>query len=219
MAKPDHTRVTWEGHTGASATSIIESWSFSLNAPDDAAISAASDAVLNAKAEAFYDAYVNALKDVMPSNRYLTKVTVASLDGLGKYRLRGDGSYIKGVHEGDANGDLAASGMPLQIALCVSLRTSRSGPTGKGRFFLPWPGLSLSTDDLLVPESQITGIVDDIAAFLGAVNDVPGFNLAVVSSKGYSSDVTAIAVGRAPDTMRSRREDLPEGYITAAVPQ
>src|SRR5688572_30712408 len=130
MAKPNHTRVTFEGHTGASGSSIIERFSFSLNSPDDAAISAASDSVLNAKAEACADAYASFIAPFMPNNRFLTKVTVAALDGDGKYRLRGDGSYIKGEHAETHAGTQAASGMPLQVALCVSLRTSRSGPTG-----------------------------------------------------------------------------------------
>lgn len=219
MAKPAHTRITVEGHIGASSTNVIERFSFSLNSVDDVAISGATDAALTAKAQTIHSAIFTQLVDVFPSNCWFDKTKIASVDAAGLYRVRGDGSYVKAEVADSFAGTQAASGMPLGVALCVSLVTARSGPTGKGRFFLPWPSLSLDTTTRLVPEAQINGLIDDVAAWLGDVNDVAGVNLAVVSSKGYTSDVTGIRIGRKPDTMRSRTEDLAEGYIAASVPQ
>lgn len=217
--KPAHTRITFSGHVGGSSTSITERWSFSLNSADAVAISGATEAELDAIAAGANAAYHGSLNNGMPSNCFLTSVKVASIDALGQYRQRGDGSYVLGEDNTIRTGVEAASGMPLQVALCVSLTTARSGPTGKGRFFLPWPALSLDTTTRLIPTNQMTDVVSRTKTFLGALNDLTGINLAVVSSKGYASDVTGFRIGRAPDTMRSRREDLIESYVSDTVPQ
>jgi hypothetical protein len=219
VAKPAHTRLTFEGHVGPSSSAVTERWSFSLHAVDDAAIVGATEVTLNALANSAAVAYDANIQPNMPNNCHFTRCKVASIGADGLYRTRADGSYIAGEWEGTSTGGQAASSMPLQVALCVSLVTPRSGPTGKGRFFLPWPAVSLDAGDRKIPTAQLQPIVDDCAAFLGALNDLAGINVAVVSSKGYSSDVTALRIGRVPDTLRSRREDVAEGYITQAVPQ
>ena len=53
------------------------------------------------------------------------------------------------------------------------------------------------------------------------MNNRPGVDFSdvvvvIASTKGTNSPVTAVRVGRVPDTIRSRRTALPEGYGTAA---
>lgn len=128
-------------------------------------------------------------------------------------------AYSPGV----AGGAGAANRHPFQCAVAVSLQTPRHGRTGMGRFYQPMPAVLIApTGQYGIEDAQ--DIADAAAAWLSAMNDGwdsaaigPGVRAAVVSSLGYATHVTSVRVGRAVDTMRSRRADVPEGYQFAAV--
>lgn len=211
MPKPAHTRVTFEGVIGDPGTPL-EHWSFNLNFPADALGSEGNDVVDNAIAAELAGAYENAWSTSMPLDTVLTVVKVGAVMANGHLALRGDGSYVQGRWEGSVEGATTVQPMPLQTACCISLVTLRSGPTGKGRFYIPWPAQMPEAATKRWPAATALGYANVAKGFLNAVGEIMTFPPHVVSSKGYTTPVTAVRVGRVPDTLRSRREDLQEDY-------
>lgn len=216
MPKPAHTRVTFSGIVGEGAA-ILEEWSFNLNFPAGMLSEADLPGTAENLADLLASKYNQTVQDIMPLDVSLTKVRVAAVDALGHVETRDDGSYLQGDWTGDLPGAMAKQPVPLQTALCVSLSTARPGPTGKGRFFLPWPALSLDADDKRIPIVQAQSALDQAVQLVRGAGDILGEDPVVVSSKGYVSTVTGLKVGRVPDTMRSRREDLVESYLLAPL--
>lgn len=216
MAKPAHTRVTFSGHIGGEA-SVLEIFSFNLCFPpiegdDDAAIAALEDI-----AAGCHTAFGTHLNPAYGEDTWLDRTRVASVDGTGHVVRTAVGAYVQGDRNDPFNGTEAKQPMPLQTALCVSLGTARAGATGKGRFFLPWMAMSLDPDDKRINEATAVATLNGIQDFLQACAAAVGLDPVVVSSKGYMSDVTTIRLGRVPDTMRSRRGDVPEGYVSVPL--
>lgn len=140
----------------------------------------------------------------------LEDVKFAFIGADGKYTRD---PYVKAIANvtGGSGGDLH----PPQVALAVSLTTARRGPTGKGRFFLPMPTAIVGRDDLLITVLKREEITVSCQTFLNGLANQPGVDVVdvgvtVISSKGYASIVTGVRVGRALDTIRSRRTSLPE---------
>ena len=212
MPKPAHTRVVFEGVIG-SVAAPIEHWAFGVNFPVDVLPADGTQTVDDAVAASLKDAYSANINPLMPPDTILTGVKVSRVGADGHVEHRADGSYVQGGWIGSVVGTMAGSpDYPLQTALCVSLTTLRPGSTGKGRFFLPFPGYTLA-DDKRLTSVNTNAVATMTKDFLNALATVTTFPPQVVSSKGYMTEVTGLRVGRAPDTMRSRREDLVEGYI------
>ena len=145
----------------------------------------------------------------------LETVKFASIGEDGKYDT--DPVTIDVVDAPGGKTDFPQSGMVLPQAACVvSLTSARRGPTGKGRVFLPMPNVQLDNTLRMTPNFQ-GAIQASAAAWLVACKNEPGFDLnglrpVIISSKGYSSEVKGVRVGRVLDTMRSRRTSIPEDY-------
>lgn len=216
MPKPAHTRCTFEGVIG-SVAAPLERWSFNVNFPADGSFGDGPQALDDLIAAGARDAYAERVQYVMGADVVLTQVKVASVLETGKVAKRADGSYAQGVWVGSLGGSLDAQAMPLNVALCVSLKTLRAGATGKGRFFLPWPGLGVSSADKRLTAANAQFVGEKTRDFLNTLAGVMVNQPQVVSSKGYMSEVIGIKIGRVPDTMRSRRDDLPEGYVTVPL--
>lgn len=217
MVKPEHVRATWEGVVG-STVAPLEHWSFSLCGPAEVIDPASPDSTVDDMiAASLKDAYAANIAPLMPTDVVLTGVRLALILDTGKFGKRANGSYLQGKWDGSVGGELQPQQVPLQSAMCVSLNTARAGATGKGRFFLPFPGMALDASTKRWSAAQAQSGADRGAALVSAVADIFTFPVQVVSSKGYMTPVTSVRVGRAPDTMRSRREDLPEGYVSAPL--
>lgn len=214
--KPAHIRCTWSGIFGQPGAPI-EEWSFSLSLPPDATVSGFSDLQIDGLANGMRTCYVSALNPQMPSDVHLTESRFAAVGANGKVLLRADGSYIQGINVQPSLGVTAPAGIPLQTALCVSLVTARPGPTGKGRFFLPFPGVAIEVATKTLNLSGATVMLDRCRDFLVAVNLLTEGDVSVVSTKGYLSTVIGLRVGLVPDTMRSRRGRIPEGYVSRGL--
>lgn len=142
----------------------------------------------------------------------LTEVKLATIGADGRYTAD---PFIAEVSQ--AGGQTGSVIQAPQVAHAVSLQTNRRGPTGMGRFFLPGPVFSLDKTTQLLPDSSRDFIAVSMQQFLNDLNnepniDVLGLQVVVASSKGYNSAVTGVRVGRAFDTMRTRRRSLSEGY-------
>lgn len=114
----------------------------------------------------------------------------------------------------------APGGMvPAQIACCVSL-TAGTRPNGaplKGRTYLPGPGSSAVLSGLF-SEAFGQDVYDAFAAYRGAL-ETAGLQASVWSrTMAAVQPLTAHRVGLTPDTIRSRRNALPEVYIDSTAP-
>lgn len=112
--------------------------------------------------------------------------------------------------------------VPPQVALVVSLQTARRGPGGKGRIYLPTPVLTLDAATMTVQLPVLESVRGSVATWINALNNAPGVDVlnldaCVSSTKGYNTRVDSVKLGRALDTMRSRRRALLEAY-TASSP-
>lgn len=220
MAKPAHTRISMIGRFAGPSDETLEIWNWNLNA-ENMGLQSPED--LASAAAAINGAYATSLKAHFRSHVQLQRVRVAQLDELGHVLQTGDGQYRQGdsdVIQVGTNG--SAYAYPLQAALAVSLVTERAGTAGKGRFFVPMPAITIGTDYRL-PTTQVDTFAGACADFIEAVNaalfavETTDARVSVVSTKGFVSPVTAVRVGLAVDTIRSRRGDLVEDYRTAAV--
>lgn len=208
-----HHRITWKGVIGSGA-SPIETWQFSLKAPD---LEALTPANMTALALAGRTCYLENINQLMGSDVELRQVEVASIDVDGKYRTFGDGGYVQGFWNGSVVGQASQppGRLPIQTALCVSLDSFRAGASGKGRFFLPWPALTLGAGYTITGDEaqRHAGI---LAEFVRDVSLISG-PVSIFSNKGFASEVVRVRVGVAPDTMRSRRGDMVEAYRSVAI--
>lgn len=199
-----HRRLTFSGFFGT-ATAPYEEWSFRLNLGVG---EGGGDAA--ALATAARDAFGTHLAPFIRSWATLTEVKYADIAAGGLYA--GDPVIVEASIAGGAG---AAGSQAPQVALAVSLDTELRGASGRGRFYLPAPGVALASADGLVGAAEIQSVANASAAFLGAINSPAGFgNVSIVSYKGSVQPVTSVRVGRALDTIRSRRRSLPETYTS-----
>lgn len=140
---------------------------------------------------------------------------------LVKFALIGsDGKYTADpriVDLVDQAGSVSSVLPAPQTALAISLTTGRRGPTGKGRFYLPMPGVGVEAGPLTIPAVSRNQIQAAAAGFLNALNNRPGIDgidveVIVASTKGTNTKVTGVRVGRVLDTIRSRRTSLGEDF-------
>lgn len=212
MAKPAHVRVTFAGLVGTVAAPV-EHWAFGVNFPRESLDADGNDAVDNALAANCKGSWDAALKPYTPGDNFLTEVKVSRIGGDGHVEKRADGSYAQGVWVGSSVGAAGTITLPLSTALVCSLTTARSGPTGKGRMFLPFPGMVLQVADKRLSAADAATMAGAGRQFLNALGVLMTFPAQVVSSKGYMSPVTGVRIGRVPDTLRSRRRSSPEAYV------
>jgi hypothetical protein len=156
---------------------------------------------------------------VQTSNAHIIReVKLAPIGPDGRYT--GD-PQIAGVEIAGPN---ARRMYPPQVALVVSTQTARRGPSGRGRVYLPAPLFDVD-GSWVVPAGNAQGLADTFAAMLVDLATTGSDNRPVAdlltpvlaSSKGTLDPILSVRVGRAFDTVRSRRRSLSEAY-TALVP-
>lgn len=107
--------------------------------------------------------------------------------------------------------------LPPQCAVVLTLDTKTRGRSRFGRMYLPLLGVTVSTDGLM-GQPAVASLATKCATFITNVGNTPGadvdFAPVVASGVGSGSlnEIKAIRVGRAVDTMRSRRRSLVESY-------
>lgn len=211
---PPHVRLSFQGVFGTAAAAV-EQWDWSLKTEVPSA--PLDGPALVVRAQAMETAYVASIVALMMPQVVLTECIYAVTGADGKVLRFPDGAYQQGKIIVNHPGSNGANGhMPLQSALTVSLGTARPGATGRGRFFLPLQEPGQVLEDFRVSDGYCQAVANRSADLVRAMNAL-GSPVVINSSKGYNSPVTTIRVGRAPDTMRSRRESVKEGYLSAAV--
>lgn len=210
---PSHFRFTARG----TFTGTPEIWSFGWHfnrvvvGGTDAGLSDIDESAVTTALGTFFG------QGIMDSGVLLTdwRAYVIGTDN----KMEGNGPLLH-----DATGDdIHGSGgkiYPPQVALCVTLVADNRGPARFGRMYLPGPALSLGTDRRYT-DTQCDSIATAVSAFLKDVSDaidIPGTIQSAaacnVSSRpaggGTIQDVDHVEVGRALDTLRTRRNQLLE---------
>jgi hypothetical protein len=220
-----HWKLTARGTLGNNSGITAEQFVFGVNlATFGAAFDSTGDAegIVQPDEDQFNDLvsdtvafFGRAATGISPQAR-LREVKFAKIGADGKYTTA---PRIAAVNvAGAGTGDLH----PPQVAHAVSLVTERRGPTGKGRFYLPMPVAPL-TSDLVIDDAHRDAVAGSCQTWLNDLGNEPGtdvLGLAVVvaSTKGYNTLVTGVRVGKALDTIRTRRNALAESYsATLAV--
>lgn len=207
---PPHVRLTWRG-AFVNGASTVEEWDFSLKTTQPTA--PLDGPALLARATSMADIWTATVAHNMQAQIVLTECIYAVTDGAGKVQRFPDGAYVQGKVAVRAPGSSnVGSFMPLQTALCVSLGSARPGASGRGRFFLPWQDNTVIGTDFRIDANTTTVVATRAADLVSQVNHL-GQPVIINSSKGTNSVVNSVKVGRVLDTMRSRREKVPESYV------
>lgn len=205
IKSPAHYRLTFAGQFG-DVGAAIEKWSFSVALPDNAdAANVVGD--LTASGGLFGDY----LKQHINIATRLTSVNLSAIAEGGKYARAANGTYLRNTTQAvDVVGTGTGPMFPPQVALAVTLETGVPGRSGLGRFFLP--GVSKTLTGFRMTTADADAIASSCKSFLAGLNTVWAAPVSVASSTGPVRPVTALRVGRALDTIRSRREDVLEDY-------
>ena len=214
--------MRWSGTFGK-PESPVERWSWSLKTKT--LFIGTDQAQWDLEAKALGDLWVTRLAPETHADITLTETRIAGLNEAGRTIVRPDGSLDQGIARHASKGTNGGTTRHSpQTALVASLVTKRAGATGKGRAFLPAPPYGLDTDyrlQVFHAESYAVAmarLIGDLNTRHGAAPGDDNGRVSVFSSKGYSTPVTAVRVGRVLDTQRSRRTDVIEGYTQFAVP-
>lgn len=117
----------------------------------------------------------------------------------------------------------ASSMLPPQCAFAVTMRANILGRRGRGRIYLPALGSNVLAADATVPPATQTNIRTAFVTFLNALQNLPGtpdwVPMVVVMSAGQTTGVrpSQVRTGQRVDTIRSRREQVPELYTTTEL--
>jgi hypothetical protein len=213
-----HLRITALGSMGTT----VDTFSYGVNCwgPDDVqpTTNSSNSALFTAIANAF-STFHGSAGGLISARALLKSVKFANIGINGKY-LNDPWVVTFGTPVGGTVVESGTSVIP-QAALAVTLTSGRRGPTGKGRFFVPMPVVSMGSDFLISTANAAT-FQTRAQTLLNSINSaMSGASLAsrvaVVSSKGYASTVTGVQVGRLVDVIRSRRGQLYE-LPAAALP-
>lgn len=220
MPSPAHSLITFSGTFGAPGAPA-ETWQFGLKTDE---FKFAAD--LPASPPLIAALWATHMAPLHPTFVHLTRVRVAQVDGLGHVQKTTAGAYIQSDWLGDNPGTFAyTSLLPPQVAVVVSLTTARSGATGKGRVFLPQTKAIVLATDFRMSQGDATDAATRLKALINGINGLGDAAKKVVVGSGGTkagappvlSPVTGVRAGRAFDTHRSRRGDIPEGYVSLAL--
>lgn len=108
--------------------------------------------------------------------------------------------------------------LPLQSALCLTLRTGLAGRRNNGRMF--WPLLNENLESHQLTQARTQAIADAVADFFTNVRNLAGFPIpAVMSSVGVGSwnPISAVEVDSEPDVIRSRSNRAVELHTSSSA--
>lgn len=229
MPAPQHIQITFTGVLGTLAIPV-EIFSFGLSADPGNTDPISGPFISPVDMKTLADSIAPKTATLMAnlsSRTILTRVRCALIGADGLTAKDPAGTYV----QGDAALSTAGSSTPMyppQVALAVTTQSLADGPTGRGRFYLPMPGMSVG-DDLRLTALQADGFATNVAKpFLDGINaslaERPYGRLVVASAgsalKGIPPalrPINEVLVGRALDTIRTRRNNLVEEYAAAAL--
>lgn len=118
----------------------------------------------------------------------------------------------------------SATGLPLQISIVSSLRTTGSGAHARGRLYWPGTGATLDTSSLRFTAALVPAFAGGVKTMLSdittAINATSASPILSVWSRSLSSTlpVNRILAGDVPDVQRRRRDAAIETYSAVVFP-
>lgn len=220
MTYVPHWRATFKGGFYASGSNIpYEEWNTSLAFRPGTVREwiGGSEAAVEDLATDFKDFFV-ALGPAISASTRLDEVRLDSIASNGKIDQKP--RLVDLRPQGISGGGLMV--LPPQCAVVLTLDTEVRGRSRFGRMYLPLLGVTVG-DGGIMGQAQAASLADKAAAFMTAAGNAPNVDLdwaPVVASgvgSGTLNEVKSVRIGRAIDTMRSRRRDLAERYESRDV--
>lgn len=112
---------------------------------------------------------------------------------------------------------------PPQLAMAVSMRANILGRRGRGRIYLPAVNAGSVTTDGTIATVTSSALRAAMVTLIGNLQNAPGAPayspLVAIMSAGSASAVrpSEVRTGQRFDTIRSRREQVPETYTATAL--
>lgn len=150
------------------------------------------------------------LKSIVFSSVALDSVTVSEIDvATGKQLSRLDSAHvIAGTAVNDA--------LPINTAVCVSLRTALPQRAGRGRFFLP-PLDKGSLANGKIAAASVTIIANGVAGMIGILKSNGATPCLYSRSTHITRNITSIDVGNLFDVQRRRQNKTVEVRTSVTV--
>lgn len=205
-ARVGRSRITWALLSGAEQADIGFYWL----SPSGATLTDLQNQI-TAEIDNFWQSIDNFYKPTT----IMTRVRVDEINVNTGRVISGQDAGLPAAPYGATN----AAQLPLQCAPVVTLRTPFSGPSFRGRVYMP-PMVTTTIDTLgYLDTTPQQGLANGVADFLTAVNGGgTDWVAAVYSRKNQGlTPISSVDVGKVFDTMRARRSDLVEARYTAVV--
>lgn len=155
---------------------------------------------------------------LLPDTTAYSSVSAARILDLGTGALNAKVETAL-VHVGSG---AASTALPPQCSLVVSLQggAKANGTPYRGRFHTPAPSKG-STESGYITTTAQAAWRDFWGKFLDDLASLPSLRTTRIWSRtdGLTVPIASIRVGRVIDTIRSRRTDLPEEYVSRGVSQ
>lgn len=203
-----HTRVVMNGTLG-DQVAPFEIWSMGL------ALDGAGDFQTQQQADQIgticQNYFSNGLAGIAPLAR-LREVAVSQVGVDGKQI--GETLRVPMNVPGGGNASL----VPAQIAYRVSIGSGLRGRSQRGGWYVPVPTFSPSSTTGQISEAAAGGACEAALAFLLSFQGNLNGRVCVPSGVAGNVPVNEVRVGRVLDTIRRRRNAIPEAYIGLPVP-
>lgn len=214
-----HLRATFKGEFKDFASAEpYERWNTSLAFKYGGSMATASLQGLADDLRADFSKMVGALLSTWTSNTYFTEVRLDSIGVDGK--ITRDAVFSL-VDNGGSTTQYTPV-LPPSCAVVATLDTKIRGRSRFGRMYLPILGTRCTAEGVISTSDQ-QQILNGFKTFVQDASNAPGVDdgfAAVVASGiggGSLNEVQEVRIGRAVDTMRSRRRSLDESYLRASV--
>lgn len=216
MTVPTHFKFTFRGHFDGTP----EFWSFGChfrrdveNQPDAELSDIDESGVTSAIATLMADASFGTVTRLDDWRAY-----VIGTDG----KMQGNAPLLHTVDPGSPIAGTGGMNFPPQVCVVATKVAANRGPAKRGRMYLPCLGATIGTGGVLSTTNAMN-IAVAVSAFLKGISDSIDLPLTVDSSAGINvsdrpvstgtiQEIDHIEVGRAFDTMQSRRTSLLEDY-------
>lgn len=222
MAVPRHVRISFRGRFQETP----ETWSHSHNVrrPSNAETFGLGDFDVDGLV-GLWDGFASVVCSV---RTVLTDVRIYDIGTDG--RMVGNPIVELLTSSTERVGNLDSVIYPPQVALVVTTVAPNRGPARYGRFYVPGPGMLLSSDSRLNVERR-----DQVAAaartFLNGIRDsyqlagspdtvdINPINVSTLGGNGAGTtqNISEVRVGRVMDTQRRRRANMDEDYGALAL--
>jgi hypothetical protein len=185
-----------------------------LETDDAATLTLVTSAVASARAACFTTGYLG---------NYQTSQTWTGAD-IYQMDLQANTALDHGVSNVSYAGTLTGSSMmPLEVAMVLSLRTATLTRSGRGRMYLPSPGVNFVDANGLFTSGVRTAVTNAWKAYFDDFNTSVGWAVGVrgLTAPGGTTyvlrPITTIDVGSVPDAQRRRRNAQVETRTTATI--